>query len=456
MMQSEGHRIIFITNEYPNADKHLVAKYYDGIEIVYTDKSLDNFQIHQNLSNSYLLWNALEGIVSTNESKIDFVILPDCGAEGFFMILNQTLNKKYPDIKFVTEVEGPMYMVAVQNRESVDQHFTITKLMEEFTFLNTQYFTFPTKIMMEELRDKIDAEVIKFKIVPNLVNKNFTPTTAKKNSVTKNIFFVGRLEYRKGADLLIQAFLQLLEEQNYNDAELYFVGRDQYLQDYNKTFQEYWCERLNSHQLNKIHFLQFLPHNELIVKLNECRVCVFPSRWEPFGNVALEAILAGVPVIVPRGTGLEEIVDKDYDWLFETGNIEELKNVLRKALDEEEENIILRSQQLSKRAKEVLETSEVNFSKFLEEVQKDKSKGVKERHFNTKLIYEIFFAYNQLNVNSEKKYQDLQLDYFKINQLYQEKSKFYSELENEFEKVNKENLILKKYLEILQNGKSLK
>jgi len=328
--------------------------------------------------------------------------------------------------------------------------------MEEFTFRNTGYFTFPTKIMMEELRDQINIEEIKHKLVPNMVNNDFIPAATKQKSVTKNIFFVGRLEYRKGADLLIQAFIQLIEEINYNDAELYFVGKDQYWQDYNKTFQEYWCERLTSQQLGKIHFLKFLPHDELIVKLKESRVCVFPSRWEPFGNVALEAILAGVPVIVPKGTGLEEIVDNQYDWLFCSGNITELKNILIKVLDEKEEKITSRSEQLVKRAKEVLTTSEENFCGFLEEIHKDENAPRTRSMDNSKLMYEIFFTYNLLNDNPGRKFQELQQDYIKINQLYQDLSKFYEELQNNFENVNKENLILKKYLEILQSGKDFK
>ncbi len=453
MMQGRGHRIILITNEYPNVEKHLVAKYYDGIEIVYTDASLDNFQTHQNLGNSFLMWKALDGLIAAGETKIDFVILPDCGAEGFFIILNQALNDMYPDIKLVIEVEGPMNMVAVKNRDSIDEHFTLTRLMEEFTFRNVKYFTFPTQIMMNELKDQIKIEEINYKLVPNLVNNDFVPDTVKQNPVTKNVFFVGRLEYRKGADLLIQAFIQTIEETNCNDAQLFFVGKDQYWNDYGKTFQEYWCEILTAQQLSKIHFLQFLPHDELIERLAESRVCVFPSRWEPFGNVALEAILAGVPVIVPKGTGLEEIVDRDYDWLFDAENVGELKNVLEKALDETEENLILKSENLVKRAKEVLAISEESFCSFLEEIKDGKGTKLNDKLPDAKLIFEIFFTYNQLNGNPGKKFNELQKDYFKVNQLYQDISKFYSELQTQFDQVNKENLLLKKYLNVLQNGK---
>lgn len=38
-------------------------------------------------------------------------------------------------------------------------------------------------------------------------------------------------------------------------------------------------------------------------------VAVFPSTYEPFGIVALEAMLAGVPTVVSDVGGLNEIVD---------------------------------------------------------------------------------------------------------------------------------------------------
>jgi len=44
---------------------------------------------------------------------------------------------------------------------------------------------------------------------------------------------------------------------------------------------------------------------------------VVPSRWEPFGYVALEALRAGVPPLVSRQGGLHEIVGPDYPYAFD-------------------------------------------------------------------------------------------------------------------------------------------
>ena len=42
-------------------------------------------------------------------------------------------------------------------------------------------------------------------------------------------------------------------------------------------------------------------------------VAVFPSTYEPFGIVALEAMLAGVPTVVSDVGGLNEIIDHGVD-----------------------------------------------------------------------------------------------------------------------------------------------
>jgi glycosyltransferase involved in cell wall biosynthesis len=43
--------------------------------------------------------------------------------------------------------------------------------------------------------------------------------------------------------------------------------------------------------------------------LSQCDVVVIPSRWEPWGNVCLEAKAAGKPVIVTAADGLVEQIE---------------------------------------------------------------------------------------------------------------------------------------------------
>ncbi|MCB1212888.1 MAG: glycosyltransferase family 4 protein, partial [Chlamydiia bacterium] len=64
---------------------------------------------------------------------------------------------------------------------------------------------------------------------------------------------------------------------------------------------------------------------------------VIPSKIEPFGLVALEAMGVGTPVVGFRGTGIEEsVVDGQTGFLVPYGEIEQLGSALIRLLSEPE------------------------------------------------------------------------------------------------------------------------
>ncbi len=58
----------------------------------------------------------------------------------------------------------------------------------------------------------------------------------------------------------------------------------------------------------KLTFTGFLPDDDLARLYQVADVAVFPSLYEPFGIVALEALAAGVPVVTSDIGGFREIV----------------------------------------------------------------------------------------------------------------------------------------------------
>ena len=59
---------------------------------------------------------------------------------------------------------------------------------------------------------------------------------------------------------------------------------------------------------DRIRFDGFLDRNELLKRFSTIDLLVIPSASEPFGLVALEAILKGIPVAAARGIGLGEFI----------------------------------------------------------------------------------------------------------------------------------------------------
>jgi glycosyltransferase involved in cell wall biosynthesis len=109
------------------------------------------------------------------------------------------------------------------------------------------------------------------------------------------IFFIGRLTWVKGADPLILAMPEILRE--IPDAKLVLLGvGDQ--------------EQLLSQMVRELHLgksvilhYKMVPETERLVYYAASDVCVFPSKYEPFGIVCIEAMSMEKPVVVgARGT----------------------------------------------------------------------------------------------------------------------------------------------------------
>ncbi len=117
----------------------------------------------------------------------------------------------------------------------------------------------------------------------------------------KIILFVGRLVYEKGAQVLINALPKILQKVN---AKSVIVGSGYMNEDLLSLAKE-------SGLAHKV-FLTGFVDDETLRNLRACAdVCVVPSLFEPFGIVALEAMAAGIPVVVSDTGGLSEIVEHD-------------------------------------------------------------------------------------------------------------------------------------------------
>ena len=120
----------------------------------------------------------------------------------------------------------------------------------------------------------------------------------------KIILFMGRLVYEKGVQHLISAMPKILE--GYHDAKLVIAGRG--------GMTDQLKAQVDAMGLsNKVYFTGYLNAKQ-VSKMYKCAdISVFPSTYEPFGIVALEAMLAGVPTVVSDVGGLNEIVEHRVD-----------------------------------------------------------------------------------------------------------------------------------------------
>ncbi|MBS3946863.1 MAG: DUF1957 domain-containing protein [Dethiobacter sp.] len=120
------------------------------------------------------------------------------------------------------------------------------------------------------------------------------------------IFFVGRLVKEKGLEVLLSALVPIFAVEQ--SVRAVIAGKGPLLPEL-----EQQASRLGLR--DRVTFTGFLSDEERNRLLATADLAVFPSLYEPFGIVVLEAMAAGLPVIVSDVGGMSEVVEHGADGL---------------------------------------------------------------------------------------------------------------------------------------------
>ncbi len=169
-----------------------------------------------------------------------------------------------------------------------------------------------SQFMANEVKNYFQTPSDKVDIVPNGVDaapfdvldrkplKRFR--TSWSESDERIVFFVGRIVHEKGAHLIVEAAPRVLKE--FPQTKFIIAGTGMLLEGLRKRAAELGV----ADRVNVTGFISDANRNKL---LKVADVAVFPSLYEPFGIVALEAMAAKCPVVVSTVGGLEEVVTHD-------------------------------------------------------------------------------------------------------------------------------------------------
>ena len=138
----------------------------------------------------------------------------------------------------------------------------------------------------------------------HLPEKNGAKSHWKLASGTKVILFLGRLDIRKAPDLLLKAFARTIKR--FPEAVLIFAGPD--------FGQERNLKNLTSRFgiASQVLFLGYVPPNERSSLFAAADLLtLITHQGENFGNAAVEAMTAGVPVLLSEHVGISREVAAD-------------------------------------------------------------------------------------------------------------------------------------------------
>ncbi len=135
----------------------------------------------------------------------------------------------------------------------------------------------------------------KIKVIPYGVDTSKFTFSERKPSDVFKVIFIGSLNQRKGITYLLDALAEMI------NVELTIVTRGIYdaslIQNYNFP----------------IHVVIDVPHEKLQEALHHAHCFVLPSILEGFGQVILEAMATGIPVIATENTAAKDIIENGKD-----------------------------------------------------------------------------------------------------------------------------------------------
>lgn len=183
--------------------------------------------------------------------------------------------------------------------------------------------------------------------LPNLeVIPNAAKLVSKRYSDVKNkrVIAVGRLDYQKGFDRLIQVWELVQKTGKYTDWNLDIFGQGEWKE---------WLQLLidEKHLSDTLHINK--PTNRIYEEYAKSSIIVMTSNYEGFGMVLVEAMACGVPAIAfDCQCGPKDIIQPGENGLLvRNGDIEGLATAMMKLMDD-----AAYRQRLSENAKGIIST----------------------------------------------------------------------------------------------------
>ena len=159
---------------------------------------------------------------------------------------------------------------------------------------------------------------IESKVIPNPISSSSQGQRWNlANCCRDSLLFIGRIDKRKGADLILLAFADLATR--YPQLRLKLVGPDRGIEN-NKgellTYEEFIRANIPESVRSRIQFFGPLRNSDLEAQRTKCFATIVASRYEIMPYSILEAMSLGCPLIATSVGGIPEMITNLHNGLL--------------------------------------------------------------------------------------------------------------------------------------------
>lgn len=210
-------------------------------------------------------------------------------------------------VRFSIQSIGASFVDRIKNPGA--EYGILGPYLEKLSIKRADYIIAVSQFTKQAILNCYHLPESKISVVPHGANpEDFSFSESEKIPLKKRLgidsrpvlLFVGRLEPRKGIDILLKAAAEALKQINF---KLIITGAG----------DRHKYERMSQSLgiADNVVFTGYLSDKDLRLLYSICTLFIFPSRMEGFGIAPLEAMAAGKPVLATKVGALPELIETE-------------------------------------------------------------------------------------------------------------------------------------------------
>jgi len=271
----------------------------------------------------------------------DVIEYPDYWAEGHALSQAKRTTSEFDDVTLVCRLHTSSALCRQLDADATYPHYAAyLDIMEHESIAHADLVLSPSTDLLRLTREYLarhdlgeikQGHVLRYPFDVASTADLRTPGAqppAQANEPT--VLYFGRMEQRKGVDLLVRAAQQLLERGV--NARFKFVGGDTGSGPFGRSMRKHMQKLIKPKWKTNFELLPPVPRAELGALIDSATLCCFPARWDNFPNALLEAMASGAPVVSTNTGGPGEIIEHETSGLLCEPAPESLATALERAL----------------------------------------------------------------------------------------------------------------------------
>lgn len=320
-LSAAGHQVCLMTPRLGEDELLGLRDAFDEIVQLETGKGRPLFHARHWFAHCESVREALRAL-----PPFDYVEFPDYHAEGLVALRAHRQLGEFADSVFAVQLHTPSFECFELNgqlhRAGEDQLEIFA--LEDETIREAPRLLSPSRALAERVCGRLGLAVESVDIVPYPM-RTIAPAPLPRADSARDLRYVayGRMEPRKGFDMLLEAFRSMPE------LRLEILGADTDSSPYGDSYAEWLRERAPKNVV----ILPGLRRDQLWTRLREEHVCLFPSRFDNYPNACLEAMALGRVVVGSEHGGMAEMIRHGRDgFLCDPNSPEHIVDVLTRQL----------------------------------------------------------------------------------------------------------------------------